>query len=148
MKSEIVSHSIRLNWLHLGEVTNGQTEFTLSFPSGVPTSAGIYRILAPTTAKVYVGESNDLARRLNRDYAHAGWEPGRNVRTNRRVQKWIYETLISRDSTVEVATCTEAFIVDSNRREHPIDLTDKYNRIMLEGLTLGGQPPNISRINL
>lgn len=137
-----------MNWLNVGEVRLGQADYTLSFPSGVPSLGGIYWILASTTAKVYVGESTNLARRLNRDYAHAGWRPGRNVRTNRRVQQWIYETLDSQESTIEVAICTEAFLLNPDGTENPIDLTDRYNRIMLESLTLTSQPSNVSRINL
>lgn len=143
-----VSYGIDFLWQFVGLVSLGSSEYSIAFPREIPPIGGIYRIYAPKSSREYVGETKNLHRRLHIDYSSAGWVPGRKIRTNRRVQKWIYETLESNISPIEVFVCTEASIVREGAASQSLDLTSRYNRQIVEGLALANQPPDIIRVNL
>jgi len=143
-----VSYGIDFLWQFVGLVSLGGSEYSIAFPKEIPQIGGIYRLYAPKSSREYVGESKNLHRRLHIDYSSAGWVPGRKIRTNRRVQKWIYETLESNISPIEVFVCTEASIVHEGAESQSLDLASRYNRQIVEGLALASQPPDIVRINL
>ena len=134
--------------MKVGSVEVGDIEYTLKFPGDIPRQSGIYRLFASETKEEYVGETTDLFRRLTSDYARAGWRPERKTRTNRRIQRWIYELLIDEKSPVEVFICREASMASNNGEARELDLNDPHVRKMLEGLSIAGQFSNVRRLNL
>jgi len=128
---------LRTSWSPVGTIRQG-TGNRLLFPDTTPILPGAYLISAVDRNEAYVGEGQNLRRRLA-DYVNAGWMPNRKAATNRRIQGWIIECLTS-GSAVELSVCVEAEILEPDGTIRRLDLSHPYHRYLLEGLTIARQP--------
>ena len=130
-----VSHAINAYWQYVGSVRLAEKGYQLTMPQPLPSDPGIYRIEAVEASEVYVGEGGNLFNRLS-DYENAGWIPYTYSRTNRLIQKWIYEALSSHSSTFQIFICTHADFSSDGADLTPLNLNQKYFRTLIEAATI------------
>jgi hypothetical protein len=133
---EVVRASVRFEWLEGGSIVLDSTG-KLAFP-GLPAQPGIYRFTLTDTdgllVGVYIGESDNLARRMS-NYRIAGPTQPTNQRLNVR-----FRELLASEGNVVVALSTSVTVDDV-----PIDLAAKPARLLAESAALisvsrAGQP--------
>ena len=120
---------VRLQWLNRDAVTLDPAGKPL-FPR-LEQSAGLYRLtltggVAGTRPRVYIGESENLHRRLSSNYRN----PGAGQQTSLRINALLREHL-GVDGSVALAVATTA-TVWLNGVEQSLDLTRKAGRLLAE----------------
>jgi hypothetical protein len=129
----VVDVRVRLEWLGHGAVVL-DTSGKLSFPT-MPRSAGLYRLTltggaATVRPLVYIGETDNLYRRLAGNYRN----PGPTQQTSLRISTSLTRHLAG-DGTVAVAAATRASVwFDS--AEQPLDLSSKAGRLLAESAAI------------
>ncbi len=119
---------------------DARRRFRLVLSEGLPSKPGIYCFYTPF--EFYVGETQDLKKRVDQ-YANAGMvERPLKEYTNRSVQRKIYETL-KRGEQVMLRYCTSAQIRCDDGSFIVLDFEKKYHRILVEGLTVSTQPSSL-----
>jgi hypothetical protein len=120
---------VGFQWRDAGPVQIGP-DGKLLFPQlpGVP---GIYRLLLHDrqSPSVYIGEAEDLKRRMQR-YRAPGTRQPTNLRLHSRIQG-----VLKGVGAVEVATATDATL-ELDERPLPLDLSKKAFRRLLESVAL------------
>ena len=142
---EVVQNHLISNWVSIGNVTV-RDGYQLQMPSDIPTSPGVYRIIATKSGEVYIGEGRDLRKRL-RDYQNAGFWPGHKANTNRFVQGWINELLNEKSDLAQISICTEAHILGADDSVIPLDFQQKYFRMLVESLTIFNSHKELTIVN-
>ena len=149
-KSKSTSHKAELEiiWEHYGRFVN-EVEYDLRIEvmnekCDIKKKPGIYK-LEPKNRReegkpeLYVGEAQNLFKRLN-DYPKAGYKPNAKTEyTNRRIQGWIHllnNFKNSENGYTEIFVCTEAFILCGNVEKQKLDLETKHNRLLIENLEI------------
>lgn len=124
---------IRLQWLDSGPVkldAQGKLAFV-----DVERTAGIYRLTLEGAEpggrrRVYIGETDNLRRRLHANYR----SPGPSQQTSLRINQLLREHLGAGGSaTVAVATAATVWLTG---QEQPLDLTRKAGRLLAESAAL------------
>lgn len=113
----------------VGAVALG-SEGKLEFP-GLSVQPGIYqfRLVGADTSAVYIGESDNLRRRLAH-YRSPGPTQPTNIRLNERLR-----THLAAGGTVEVSVATEAEL-QLDGAAAPLDLAKKASRLLVENAVL------------
>jgi hypothetical protein len=163
-KSEATSYTaeLEINWEYYGyfqNVTdvNYQLEIKrMNEKCDITKKPGIYK-LEPKNHReegkpeLYIGEAQNLFKRLN-DYPKAGYKPNAKTEyTNRRIQGWIHllnNFKNSENGYTEIFVCTEAFILCGNGEKQKLDLETKHNRVLIENLEISITPDNFKLQNL
>jgi hypothetical protein len=153
-KSKSTSHKAELEiiWEHYGRFVN-EVEYDLRIEvmnekCDIKKKPGIYK-LEPKNRReegkpeLYVGEAQNLLKRLN-DYKNAGYNPKADREyTNRRIQGWIH-CLNSLENSIkgftEIFVCTEAPYLCQDGKKLQLDLggetNGKYNRELIEHMEI------------
>ncbi|MBG0565384.1 hypothetical protein [Actinoplanes aureus] len=105
-----------------------------AFPRLDP-SPGIYRLTFTSTAaqpatRLYIGETENLHRRLSVNYRH----PGPSQQTNVRINALLREQLTA-GGAVCLAAATSATVWIGNQEQH-LDLTGRNGRLLAESAAL------------
>jgi hypothetical protein len=124
---------IRLQWHDGGTVTlgaNGKPMF-----GGLEETPGLYRMtlaggVTGSRPRVYIGETDNLRRRLHGNYRN----PGPRQQTSLRINALLREHL-GAGGAVGLAVATTA-TVWLNGAEQPLDLTRKAGRLLAENAAL------------
>ena len=132
------THSITSLWQHIGSVSLAGSGHRLTMPAPLPTDAGVYTITAQGSREIYVGEGANLLERL-RDYQNAGWMPNTFSRTDRTVQGWIFEGITTKHDSFVIHVCTEAHFALAGSDSIPLNLQQKYYRVLVEAATIAAQ---------
>jgi hypothetical protein len=138
--------TLETRWVDVGLVMSGNG-YRQKMPDSIPVEAGVYRLLAESVGKTYVGEAESLSRRL-RNYENAGWRPGIKSATNRHVQSWLHD-MNQNGFPVRVLVCTEAHLTGSDGSRNPVRMSGKqgkYGRTMVESALIECHP-NLEHIN-
>lgn len=118
--------SIRINWRAAGIVTLGQ-EGKLQFPR-LPTEPGLYEFqFTGSTTSVYVGESDNLHRRMSH-YRNPGPSQRTNIRLNDRIRRHLGV------AEVKMAIATTVFAGWGSSDMERLDLSDKTSRVLGESV--------------
>lgn len=121
--------AVEFDWKEIGPLKT-TTAGRLSIPV-VPAEPGIYRFLISTGSgtEVYIGESDNLYRRMTRNYAsaHTG---STNVRIREMLLARLAEGIDVRLAVVRFA------VVELDSRRTEADLTDKSVRLLVENAAL------------
>ncbi|HWE73697.1 MAG TPA: hypothetical protein VG328_11100 [Stellaceae bacterium] len=128
---DTVTVGVKINWIPLGRVTLSETS-TLVFPRS-PTAPGLYRfrIRKESRESLYVGETENLARRFG-NYRHPGPTQQTSMRINVRLR-----ADLKAGADVSVACVTEgAWITSPSGAEKPADFTLKAVRCLLENAAI------------
>ena len=162
VEGKSISHKaeLEIKWEHYGRFVN-EVEYNLRIEvmnekCDIKKKPGIYK-LEPKNRReegkpeLYVGEAQNLFKRLN-DYPKAGYNPrAKTEYTNRRIQGWIH--LLNRlekseKGYTEIFVCTEAFILCGDGEKQKLDLETKHNRVLIENLEISITPNNFKLQNL
>lgn len=122
--------SLEFRWQPLGRVQLDDRG-DLTFP-GTPRQPGLYRFRlgTGTTARHYIGETDDLPRRF-RHYR----KPGPSQTTNLRMNELVRAHLAA-SGTVEIDIATREVAVFATDAAIHVDLADKTTRRLLEHAAL------------
>lgn len=131
----LTTHALNAYWHYVGSVRLAEKGYQLTMPQQIPSDPGIYRIEAVEAREIYVGEGANLFRRLG-NYENAGWIPDTFSRTNRQIQKWIYEGLSSQSPTFQIYICTHAEHSSDSADTTQLNLKQKYFRTLVEAATI------------
>jgi hypothetical protein len=94
-------------------------------------SYGLYRLaFTGPASRVYIGETENLHRRLSTNYRN----PGPSQQTSTRINALLREHL-TLGGTVSLAVTTAATVVIDDR-ERPVDLSTKAGRLLAESAAL------------
>ncbi|MBO3739486.1 DUF7662 domain-containing protein [Actinoplanes flavus] len=119
----------KLQWVDSGVVLLDAADKP-AFPR-LAASPGLYRLtFTGPVPQMYIGESDNLHRRLSGNYR----SPGPSQRTSTRINALLREHL-ARGGTVLLATATAAVVV-INDQERPLDLSTKSGRLLAESVAL------------
>lgn len=119
---------------------DARRRFRLVLSEGLPSKPGVYCFY--TSFAFYVGETQDLKKRLDQ-YANAGMvERPLKEYTNRSVQRKIYETL-KRGEQVMLRYCTSAQIRFNDGGLFDLDFEKKYHRTLVESLMVSIQSSSL-----
>ncbi|GGD08676.1 DUF7662 domain-containing protein [Nocardioides daphniae] len=119
---------VTFRWSRLGAVTLDPSD-KLLFPRPVPAMPGIYSLTLTgirERPQVYIGESDNLRRRLTSNYRN----PGPRQRTSLRINALVRAHLAA-GGQVEVAISTAAE-VSTPTPPAPLDLSRKAGRLLVE----------------
>lgn len=126
MSSDTInSHTVTARWRHAGAVSLAGKGYQLAMPPDLPSVPGIYRIEAEGLRARYIGEGSNLKRRLG-DYQNASWKPNIYSRTNCQIQSWIYQSLNTQKSILEIYLCTSADYATAVADSRPLNFNQKY----------------------
>ena len=163
-KSEATSYTaeLEITWEYYGYFQNvTDVDYQLEIKRvnekcDIKKKPGIYK-LDPKNRReegkpeLYVGEAQNLFKRLN-DYPKAGYNPfAKTEYTNRRIQGWIHLLNSSESSEkgyTDIFVCTEAFILCGDGEKQKLDLETKHNRVLIENLEISITPDNFKLQNL
>lgn len=135
--------SVRFAWQPVGKLKLDERE-RLVFPKA-PVRPGLYRfkLECDTTSAVYIGETDELARRLQHYRT-----PGPSQKTNRRLNQRMRQTLDAR-GRISVAIVINATWLAVNGEEREADLSKKADRVLLEHAALVAcADPDVEILNL
>ena len=130
---EAVDARVVFEWSRLGVATLDPTG-KVTFPGPLPTGPGLYRFTltgrsAPN--RIYIGESDNLRRRLNSNYRN----PGPRQRTSLRINALLVEHLsIGAHVTVDISVVGMLHVADSGPLA--LDLSRKAGRLLAESAAL------------
>lgn len=129
-----VAVSVGFAWRDASQVTLDVQE-KLAFPP-MPPIAGLYRLTLVSRpgqrrARVYIGETDNLSRRLAGNYRN----PGPSQQTSLRVNAFLREHLDA-GGVVRLAVTTVAMVQLTGRDEQRLDLTRKAARLLAESAAL------------
>ena len=159
-KSTSHKAELEIKWEHYGRFVN-EVDYDLRIEvmnenCDIKKKPGIYK-LEPKNRReegkpeLYVGEAQNLFKRLN-DYKNAGYNPSAKTEyTNRRIQGWIHllnRLESSEKGYTEIFVCTEAFILCGDEEKQKLDLETKHNRVLIENLEISITPENFKLQNL
>ena len=159
-KSTSHEAELEIKWEHYGRFVN-EVKYNLRIEvmnekCDIKKKPGIYK-LEPKNRReegkpeLYVGEAQNLFKRLN-DYKNAGYYPEADKEyTNRRIQGWIHLLNSSESSEkgyTDIFVCTEAFILCGDGEKQKLDLETKHNRVLIENLEISITPDNFKLQNL
>lgn len=131
---DTVDVAIRFTWRNAGTVTLDAAGKP-TFPP-VPATAGAYRLTlterpSQLRPRVYIGETDNLRRRLSANYRNAG----PRQQTSLRVNAMLREHLIQ-GGQVALALVTEVTVRRDAGSPQPLDLTRKAGRLLAESSAL------------
>jgi hypothetical protein len=120
---------VRLQWTEAGVVVlDGEGKPTFPRPTA---SYGLYRLtFSGPAARVYIGETENLHRRLSVNYRN----PGPSQQTSTRINALLRDHL-TQGGTVSLAVTTAATVVIDDH-ERPLDLSTKAGRLLAESAAL------------
>ena len=129
-----VDVSVRFSWRQLGRVTLDAAG-KVAFPRPLPSTPGLYRmhfvaVDGDHADRFYIGETDNLRRRLGSNYRN----PGPRQQTSLRINAALLEHLAA-DGQVEVAICIDAELTHDGDSE-PLDLTRKAGQLLAESAAL------------
>ena len=154
-KSRVTSHTaeLEIKWEHYGNFVNDDVKYKLKIEDvntkcDITSKPGIYKLKPKNQREkrkpeLYVGEAQNLLKRLN-DYKNAGHYPEADKEyTNRRIQGWMH-CLNSLENSVkgytEIWVCTEAPYLCQDGEKLRLDLggetNGKYNRELIEHIEI------------
>lgn len=120
---------VRLQWIHAGVVVLDSAGKP-AFPRRAA-SHGLYRLtFTASTARMYIGESENLHRRLSGNYRN----PGPSQQTSTRINALLRKHLAT-GGIVLLAVATAATVV-TDGHERPLDLSTKAGRLLAESAAL------------
>lgn len=128
-----VDARVTFDWRRLGEVELDSTG-KLAFPGPLPASPGLYRFTLVNRAgrsRIYIGESDNLRRRLGTNYRN----PGPRQQTSRRVNAFLVEHLRS-GAEVVLDIADEATIRAEGIVATRLNLGRKAGRLFAESAAL------------
>ena len=132
-RAETVDARVTFDWTRLGRVAldpGGK----LAFPTPITTSPGLYRFTlvgGSGRSRIYIGESDNLRRRLSGNYRN----PGPRQQTSLRVNALLVEHLRSGfDVEVDVAAAATLQVPGSHGTD--LDLNRKAGRLLAESAAL------------
>lgn len=131
--TETVDARVVFEWTRLG-VTTLDAARKLAFPEPLPDSPGLYRFtLTSQTApsRIYIGESDNLRRRLRTNYRN----PGPRQRTSLRINALLVEHL-SAGAHVTVDISVRATLHKPGSVSIALDLNRKAGRLFAESAAL------------
>jgi hypothetical protein len=131
---DTVTVSVSFTWRDAGAVTLDGTGKP-SFPP-LPEVPGMYRLTLTgpdwqSRARVYIGETDNLRRRLAGNYRN----PGPSQQTSQRVNALLRDQL-TRGGTVALAVTTDATTTLEADSTRSMDLTRKAGRLLVENAAL------------
>ena len=131
---DTVDVSVGFAWRDAAKVTLDIQE-KLAFPP-LPQIAGLYRLtlisrLGQHRPRVYIGETDNLARRLAVNYRN----PGPSQQTSLRVNAFLREHLDA-GGVIRLAVTTVAMVQLAGRDKQEVDLTRKAARLLAESAAL------------
>ena len=116
---------------------DSSSPYKLVLSEGIPTEAGVYYF--HTDNEYYVGETNNLRKRMNQ-YANAGMvENPVKEYTNRSIQRKINDAL-KENKSVMLSYCISAVILRNGETFKQLDFKEKYHRTLVESLMASTQP--------
>ena len=129
-----VEVSVVFAWRDAAQVTLDVQE-KLAFPL-LPQMAGLYRLTLVSSpgqrrGRVYIGETDNLSRRLAGNYRN----PGPSQQTSLRVNAILREHL-GAGGLVRLAVTTVAMVQLAGRDDQPLDLSRKAARLLAESAAL------------
>lgn len=130
---ESVDARVTFTWMRLGMVAldNGGK---LAFPGPIPARPGLYRFTLTNhlgRGRVYIGESDNLRRRLSTNYRN----PGPRQHTSLRVNALLVEFL-RLGAEVAVDLSIEATLHAPSAADSALDLSRKAGRLLAESAAL------------
>lgn len=133
--AEEVAVSVRFSWQQLGALTlerNGK----VAFPRPLPQAPGLYRMHFTATGpdrldRFYIGETDNLRRRLASNYRN----PGPRQQTSLRVNEALRAHLAA-GGVVTLGVALTAELGERDRDPEPLDLTRKAGRLLAESAAL------------
>lgn len=129
---ETVSVAVSFAWERLGGVVLDPSG-KVRFPAALPTTPGLYRMFftGAHQDRWYIGETDNLRRRLASNYRN----PGPRQQTSRRVNAALLRHL-GDGGEVLVDIATEAAVEGAGGGAAPLDLTRKASRLLAESAAL------------
>ena len=133
-RADVVAVNVTFRWLAAGAIrldSLGKPQFP-----DLPPEPGIYRLMfdplpGDTRPRVYVGETDNLRRRLSGNYRN----PGPSQQTSLRVNALLREHL-SRGGVITLSAALEVSAGSSDAAPAPLDLTRKAGRLLAENAAL------------
>ena len=144
---------LEITWEYYGRFVNDDVEYKLNIEDvntkcDITSKPGIYKLKPKNhrekkKTELYVGEAQNLFKRLS-DYKNAGYYPDADKEyTNRRIQGWMHD-LNSLENSVkgytEIWVCTEAPYLCQDGEKLRLDLggefNGKYNRELIEHIEI------------
>ena len=144
---------LEIKWEHYGNFVNDDVKYKLKIEDvntkcDITSKPGIYKLKPKNhrekkKTELYVGEAQNLFKRLS-DYKNAGYYPDADKEyTNRRIQGWMHD-LNSLENSVkrytEIFVCTEAPYLCQDGKKLQLDLggetNGKYNRELIEHMEI------------
>jgi hypothetical protein len=130
---ETVDAHVIFDWSPIGAASLDATG-KLAFPKAVPASPGLYRLTlarASSRRRIYIGESDNLRRRLSTNYRN----PGPRQRTSVRINALLVEHL-RMGGTVAVDIAVSATFSAADSDGSGLDLSRKAGRLLAESAAL------------
>jgi hypothetical protein len=151
-KNKSTSHKaeLEIKWEYYGYFQNvNDVDYELEIEKvdmncTIENQPGIYKLKPKNhreegNPELYVGEAQNLFKRLN-DYKNAGYCPeAEREYTNRRIQGWInYLNRLENNEKgyAKIFVCTEAYILCGDEKKQKLDLQAKHNRMLIENLEI------------
>ena len=133
--AEEVAVSVRFSWQQLGPMAL-DADGKVVFPRSLPQAPGLYRMHFTATGagqldRFYIGETDNLRRRLASNYRN----PGPRQRTSLRVNEALC-THLAAGGRVVLAVALTADLGEPDRDGEPLDLTRKAGRLLAESAAL------------
>lgn len=131
--AETVDARVSFSWVRLGSLQL-DSDGKLAFPGVLPAAPGLYPFTMVTGSgrhRIYVGESDNLRRRLSTNYRN----PGPRQRTSLRVNALLVAHLRS-GADVKVDVSTAARLHVQSAPEADLDLGRKAGRLLAESAAL------------
>ena len=130
-----VAVSVRFSWRHLGEL-HLDAAGKVAFPPALPQAPGLYCMHFTATGperpeRLYIGETDNLRRRLASNYRN----PGPRQQTSLRINKAL-RTHLADGGAATLAITLSAQLAEPDREPEPLDLTRKAGRLLAESAAL------------
>lgn len=125
------------DWQRLGAVVV-DAGGKVTFPRPLPASPGLYRMHfgGREVDRFYIGETDNLRRRLGTNYR----SPGPRQQTSLRVNEAIRAHLAT-GGRVELDVALDAEVSDGDAGAQPLDLSRKAGRLLAESAQVCAVPP-------
>ena len=130
---ETADARVVFKWSRLGDASLDPTG-KITFPGPIPAGPGLYRFTLTDQSKrsrIYIGESDNLRRRLSTNYRN----PGPRQRTSLRINALLVEHLcMGNEVTVDISV-SASFVVPGSVPT-VVDLSRKAGRLLVESVAL------------
>lgn len=132
MLVQAVDIRVVFTWVRLGAVVlDGAGK--LAFPGPLPTTPGLYKftLLTPGRPRVYIGESDNLRRRLSTNYRNPGPSQRTSLRVNHLLTKQIQ---LGVEVVVDISVAGN--LRPSGLEDQGLDFSRKAGRLLAENAAL------------